>query len=141
MSIEDARIPYAAPGYSIERIVEGSGFHTINGIAFGPDGRLYAASMMGESISALDLATGAIEIVVGPFAGESDDLVFTPAGDLIWTAVLEGAARMRTVDGRIRDLATELPGCRAPTRSHSRGTASACSSARSSWVRGSGRST
>ena len=91
--------------------------------------------MMGESIS------GAIEIVVGPFAGESDDLVFTPAGDLIWTAVLGGAARMRTVDGRIRDLATELPGCRAPTRSRSRGTASACSSARSSWVRGSGRST
>ncbi len=110
MAGETARVPDAAPGYVIERIVDGSGFHTINGVAFGPDGRLYAASMMGESIFALDLATGAIETVVGPFAGESDDLVFTPAGDLIWTAVLEGAVRLRTADGRIRDLATGLPG-------------------------------
>ena len=44
------------PGYSIERIVAGSGFHTANGIAFGPDGRLWVASVSGESIFALDVA-------------------------------------------------------------------------------------
>jgi sugar lactone lactonase YvrE len=107
---EQTRAPTAAPGYAIERIVEGSGFHTANGVAFGPDGRLYAASVLGESIFALDIATGAIETVVGPFAGESDDLVFTQAGDLIWTALLEGTVRMRTADGHMLDLATGLPG-------------------------------
>ncbi|QND44336.1 hypothetical protein HB780_00510 (plasmid) [Rhizobium lusitanum] len=110
MFINNGRLPACAPGYTIERIVDGSGFHTANGVAFGSDGRLYAASVLGESIFALDLATNAIETVVGPFAGESDDLVFTQAGDMIWTALLEGAVRMRTADGRIRDLATGLPG-------------------------------
>ena len=102
--------PSTAPGYTIERIVEGSGFHTANGLAFGPDGRLYVASVLGESVFALDVATGTIEVAVAPFAGESDDLLFTPGGDLIWTALLEGVVRMRRADGTIHDLASGLPG-------------------------------
>ena len=98
------------PGYAIERIVAGSGFHTANGVSFGPDGRLYVASVSGESIFALDIATGAVTVEVGPFAGESDDLLFTPGGDLIWTALMEGAVRRRYPDGSMRDLATGLPG-------------------------------
>ena len=100
----------ASPGYVIERIVKGSAFHTANGLAFGPDGRLYVASVMGESIFALDLATGAIEVAVPPFAGEADDLLFTPGGDLIWTALLEGVVRTRRADGSMHDLASGLPG-------------------------------
>ena len=98
------------PGYTIERIVAGSGLHAANGIAFGPDGRLYVASVPGESIFALDTATGAVTVEVEPFAGEADDLVFTPEGDLIWTAFMEGAVRRRDPDGGLRDLATGLPG-------------------------------
>ncbi len=98
------------PGFVIEQIVEGSGFHTVNGVAFGPDGRLFAASVAGESIFALDLATGAIESVVGPPTGEADDLAFSPGGDMIWTAFLEGVVRMKDVDGQIKDLASGLPG-------------------------------
>ena len=98
------------PGYTIERIVAGSGLHTANGIAFGTDGRLYVASVPGESIFALDTATGVVTVEVEPFAGEADDLVFTPEGDLIWTAFLEGAVRRRDPDGGLRDLATGLPG-------------------------------
>ena len=79
--------------------------------------------MMGESIFALDLAAGAVETVVGPFAGESDDLVFTDDGDLIWTAVLEGAVRMRTADGRVRDLATGLSGANSISARADRGQA------------------
>ncbi len=59
-------LPTLSLGYRIERIIEGSGFHTLNGVAFGPDGRLFAASMSGESLFALDLASGQIETVVGP---------------------------------------------------------------------------
>ena len=98
------------PGYAIERIVAGSGLHTANGVSFGPDGRLYIASVSGESIFALDTATGAVSVEVGPFAGEADDLLFTPDGDLIWTAFMEGAVRRRYPDGSMRDLATGLPG-------------------------------
>ncbi len=98
------------PGYAIERIVAGSGLHTANGIAFGPDGRLYVASVCGESLFALDIATGAVTVEVPPFAGESDDLLFTPDGDLIWTALMEGAVRRRSPDGSMHDLATMLPG-------------------------------
>ncbi len=98
------------PGYAIERIVAGSGFHTANGIAFGPDGRLYVASVSGESIFALDIASGAITVEVGPFAGECDDLLFAPDGDLIATAFIEGAVRRHKADGSAVDLATGLPG-------------------------------
>lgn len=79
-------------------------------MAFGPDGRLFAASVAGEGIFALDLATGAIENIVGPPAGEGDDLAFAPNGDMIWTAFQEGIVRMRSVDGQIKDLASGLPG-------------------------------
>ncbi len=97
-------------GYAMERIVAGSGFHTANGVAFGPDGRLYVASVSGESIFALDIATGAITVEVGPSAGECDDLLFAPDGDLISTAFIEGAVRRHKADGSATDLATGLPG-------------------------------
>ncbi|KJH73704.1 hypothetical protein UB23_27590 [Pseudomonas sp. ES3-33] len=35
-----------------------------------------------------------MDTVVGPFVGESDDLLFTQAGAMIWKALLEGAVRM-----------------------------------------------
>ena len=98
------------PGFEVEQIVAGSGFHTANGVAFGPDGRLFVASVAGESIFALDLVTGAIETIVDPPSGEADDLAFSPKGDMIWTAFLEGIVRMRSVDGQIKDLASGLPG-------------------------------
>ena len=66
------------PGFAVEQIVAGSGFHTANGVAFGPDGRLFVASVAGECIFALDLATGAIETFVGSPSGEADDLAFSP---------------------------------------------------------------
>ncbi len=98
------------PGYTIERIVAGSGFHTANGIAFGPDGRLYVASVSGESIFALEIESGAITVEVGPFVGEADDLLFAPDGDMIATAFIEGAVRRHRPDGSATDLASGLPG-------------------------------
>ncbi len=97
-------------GFALDILVEGARLHSPNGLAFGPDGRLYVASVFGESIFAVDVSTGVVDTVVGPFSGESDDLVFTPHGDMIWTALLEGAVRMRTADGALRDLATGLAG-------------------------------
>lgn len=99
------------PGFTIETIIAGTQFHTVNGLAFGPDGKLYFASVIGESIFALDLTSGAVEVVVGPeTAGHADDLLFLPGGDMIWNATLEGSVRLRQADGCIRDLANGLPG-------------------------------
>ena len=102
--------PTLSPGYRTERIVEGAGFHTLNGVAFGPDGRLFAASMSGESLFALDLTSGQIETVVGPPLGMGDDLIFTAGGDILWTAMLDGIVRKQDRHGRISDLACDLPG-------------------------------
>ena len=99
----------ASLGYSIEKIVEGSGFHSANGLAFGPDGRLYVASVMGESIFAFDLTAGTIEVAVPPFPGEADDLIFMPNGEMIWTGLLEGVVRIRRTDGAIQDLVSGIP--------------------------------
>lgn len=49
--------------------------------------------MLGENILALDVETNAMETGTGPFVGESHDLLFTQAGAMIWTALLEGAVR------------------------------------------------
>ena len=98
-----------SPGFTLERIIEPSALHSANGLAFGPDGRLYVASVMGESIFALDIKTGVAEVAAPPFAGEADDLVFTPRGDMIWTALLEGVVRVRRANGAIEDLATDIP--------------------------------
>lgn len=110
------------PGFTVDRIVAGSEFHTINGLAFGPDGRLYLASVIGESIFALDLASGVVDTAVGPPVGHADDLLFLPNGAMIWTATLEGTVRIKEVNGRIRALATDLPGVNsiALTRDHQR---------------------
>ncbi len=46
----------------------------------------------------------------GRFAGECDDLLFAPDGDVISTAFIEGAVRRHKADGSATDLATGLPG-------------------------------
>ena len=125
-----------APGYIIEPVIAGSGFHTVNGVAFGPDGRFFAASVSGESIFALDVSTGQVTVEVGPPGGEADDLAFTTGGDLLWTAFLEGAVRRRYPDGTVRDLASGLPGINSIA---SLATAPGCSPVRYSRERGCGK--
>lgn len=98
------------PSYRVERLVTGSAFHTINGLAFDAAGNLYAASLGGESIYSIGADRRSVTTVVGPPAGESDDLVVTRDGALIWTGLLEGIVRRRDQDGTIRDLATDIAG-------------------------------
>jgi len=99
-----------APAFQLEKIVPGSEFHSLNGIALGPDGKVYVASVTGESVYTFDLTTRKIDILVGPPLGQSDDLVITREGAVIWTSIAEGIVRRRDPDGRIRDIAKDLPG-------------------------------
>jgi sugar lactone lactonase YvrE len=95
-----APIAGAAPGISP---------HGINGLAFGPDGGLYAASLIGPGLYRIDVANGTLAQVVGAPEGEADDVAVAPDGTLAWTALIAGEVRVRRPDGRIETLARNLP--------------------------------
>ena len=82
-------------GYTVEVFVPGGPLKGVNGLAFGPDGRLYAGSVYGQTIYEIDVDSGNVEEVVGAPAGEADDLAFGPDGSLAWTALTAGELRLR----------------------------------------------
>tara|TARA_Y100001970_G_scaffold180262_1_gene219458 strand:- start:1586 stop:3160 length:1575 start_codon:yes stop_codon:yes gene_type:complete len=72
--------------------VKGSEISGVNGIHFGPDGNLYAASVIGSDISVIDINKkkiikrfGLQHGVIGP-----DDLAFNSKGEFFWTSILTG---------------------------------------------------
>ena len=89
MSLQDSRYTAARPttlaeGWSLERLTPASRLFGANGLRTGPDGRIYVAQVSGSQISAVDVATGAIE-TISPKGGDivaPDDLVFDPDGNL-----------------------------------------------------------
>lgn len=83
--------------------------HGINGLNFGPDGALYAASLIGPGIHRIDVGRGTLTEVVGAPLGEADDVAVAPDGTLAWTALLSGEVRVRRPDGRVATLAAGLP--------------------------------
>ncbi|MFI7123068.1 hypothetical protein [Amycolatopsis sp. NPDC049868] len=94
----------------VERLVDGTALHTINGLALTPDGDFLATGLASETISTFDPETGTTSGLVGPREGRSDDLVVGPSGEIFWTDPLAGAVKGRTPDGRIRTVARDLPG-------------------------------
>ncbi|MFF9351870.1 hypothetical protein [Streptomyces sp. NPDC014734] len=72
-----------------------------NGIAFGPDGRLYAAQFLAGRISAVDPATGDVEVIVemdGPVQSP-DDLAFGADGSMYIADLVPGRVWRRRPDG------------------------------------------
>ena len=82
-------------------LAQGGPLHGTNGVYFGPDGRLYVASVSSATVAALDPESGAIverwgseEGIKGP-----DDLTFGPDGSMFWTDFKFGDVGRRTPDG------------------------------------------
>ena len=76
----------------LEEFVTGAKIAGVNGIHFGPDGMLYAASVIGSDISVINTETGEIierygieDGVIGP-----DDVAFNSKGEFYWTSILTG---------------------------------------------------
>lgn len=72
-----------------------------NGVAFGPDGRLYVAEFLAGRISALDIATGDLDVIVpmdGPVQSP-DDLAFGADGSMYIADLVPGRVWRRTPDG------------------------------------------
>lgn len=103
--------PQTAPQtkWRAETFVGGTPLHGIAGLSWGSDGSLYAAAVSGQMVSRIDPTTGAVETVVSPPDGESDDVALGPDGTLVWTAMLSGELRALRPDGTLTVLAKDIP--------------------------------
>ena len=77
---------------NLETFVTGAEIAGVNGMHFGPDGYLYAASVTGSDISIIDTKINKIikrydqsDGVIGP-----DDVAFNSKGEFYWTSILTG---------------------------------------------------
>jgi len=100
---------HAAP-WQRDTLVPGSLFRGIHGLAFGPDGRIYVGSVMGQSIYRVDPASGASEVFVPPPQGLADDVEFAPDGTMYWTGFDHGTMNAMKPGGPARVIASGLPG-------------------------------
>ena len=82
-----------------------------NGVAFGPDGRLYVAEYLAGRISAVDLATGAVEVVVPPGGPvqSPDDLAFGADGSMYITDLVPGRVWRRSPSGAFTLVSGDVP--------------------------------
>jgi sugar lactone lactonase YvrE len=100
-----------AEGWCLSRLTPPSRLHGANGIAAGPDGRLYCAQVPGSQVSAIDVDSGVIETIsaMGGDIVAPDDLVFDEAGNLYLTEITEGRVCMRTPDGTVKVIQGDMP--------------------------------
>lgn len=96
--------------YLVQYLVPGSDFLSLHGITFDSADKLYAGSVMGQSIHQIDTLTGESTVFVGPPEGMADDLEFGPDGTLVWTSILTGQVLARRPNAEIFIVADHLPG-------------------------------
>ncbi len=117
-----------AEGWTLQRLTPPSRLFGANGLRTGPDGRIYVAQVSGSQISAIDVATGAVE-VISPKGGEivaPDDLVFDPEGNLYATEITEGRVSVRAPNGTTRVICGDMPVANPITFHHGRLLAGEC---------------
>ncbi|WP_406690848.1 PQQ-binding-like beta-propeller repeat protein [Saccharopolyspora sp. ID03-671] len=96
--------------WRMRRLNEPSPLWGSNGLTFGPDGRLYVAQFLAGQISAVDVTTGAVEVVVppdGPVQGP-DDLAFGSDGSMYIADITPQRVWRRSPDGEFTLLSEEI---------------------------------
>ncbi len=92
-------------------VVAPSNFKGVHGLAVDKQGRLLGGSVVGMSITQVDLKTGKGSILVDAPQGQADDIAIGPKGEMAWTSFLQGVVRIRDNDSApIRVIAKDLPG-------------------------------
>ena len=104
--------PSQPTGPTVTVLSQGGPLHGTNGVMFGPDGRLYVASISSPAVVALDPESGAILERWGPEEGVKgpDDVAFGPDGSMFWTDWAFGDVGRRTPDGTTTVVASPVPG-------------------------------
>jgi sugar lactone lactonase YvrE len=104
--------PPAPAESTVTVLAQGAALHGANGIIFGPDGRLYVASVSSSVVAAVDPESGAIVDRWGPAEGIGgpDDLTFGPDGSMFWTDIAVGDVGRRMADGTTTVVASPGPG-------------------------------
>lgn len=99
-------------GPAVQVLARGAQVCGANGILFGPDGKLYIASVLTPTIAVMDPESGEIEKRLGPGQGVKgpDDLAFGPDGSLYWTEIIYGEVGRLTPDGVSTVVANLGPG-------------------------------
>ena len=104
------------PSYGIRILVAPSNLgHGTNGCNFDAGDNFYVGSVSGVATYQVDTDTGSASIFVGEPNGGADDLFFTKDGKMYWTAFFLGKTLVRQADGKISQLAGNLPGANAIT--------------------------
>ncbi len=102
----------AAPTFAtgIRVLVDGAPIQGSNGLAVGPDGHLYVASVAGREITVVNRFTGAVIDRLGAEIGVEapDDVAFGPDGSLYWTGIFTGEVGRLRPDGTASIIA-QLP--------------------------------
>src|SRR5688572_13642634 len=79
------------PGWAApEVLVPPSAFKGVHGLAVDAQGRLLAASVVGNAIWEVDRRSGEARVFIGAPEGQADDIAVGPKGELAWTAYLQG---------------------------------------------------
>ncbi len=104
--------PPEPAGATVTVLSQGGPLHGANGVIFGPDGRLYVASVSSSEVAAVDPETGAVLERWGPEEGVNgpDDLIFGPDGSMFWTDIAGGDVVRRSPDGTTTVVASLGPG-------------------------------
>ncbi|MFF7656402.1 hypothetical protein ACFZCY_42395 [Streptomyces sp. NPDC007983] len=105
---DDTAVPGSRP--RARRLNHPSPLWGSNGVAFGPDGRLYVAQYLAGQISAVDPATGDVEVVVpmdGPVQSP-DDLAFGADGSMYIADLIPGRVWRRSPEGAYTVVSDEV---------------------------------
>lgn len=94
-------VPPSSSRWNLERLNGANQLWGSNGVAFGPDGRLHVAQFLAGQISAVDVATGQVEIVVPMDSPVQtpDDLAFGADGTMYIADIAPSRVWKRTPDG------------------------------------------
>jgi sugar lactone lactonase YvrE len=103
--------PVCAKGWTLETRVAPAALIGANGMRWGPDGRLYVAQAFGGQVSAIDVTSGAAD-VISPANGSiiaPDDLAFDSHGTMFATEVMSARVSAYRTNGRVDVIAADVP--------------------------------
>src|SRR3954447_13403155 len=100
----------SAENWEVTRLVPGSAFHGVHGLAIDKAGHLFAGSVAGAALYEVDIAGGTAKVAIPSPVGMADDIAFAPDGTMAWTGFLTGDLYSRKGDGPIKKLASGLSG-------------------------------